>query len=290
MSLAAARDAGGGALARQWRENLAGLALIALPLAILLAFVLWPAFFAVWDVFVAADGSFSLRRFSGFFADGYNRGNLFFSLSQTLISVAAALILSFGLAVYLRFAKGPVAAFVQALSLFPLFVPSIILSYAMIRFLGPNGSLQIVLETLGLHVYRSPYLTPLGPIIAFVWEAIPLPVLILTAGLAQVSDDSIEAARDLGAGSRRILFEILLPQARRSLLVAFALTFLGVFGAYTVPYMLGPAAPEMMGVFMQRTFFEQRDYENAQVQAIVSFAICGLVSAFYLRAMMRGRA
>ena len=37
---------------------------------------------------------------------------------------------------------------------------------------------------------------------------------------------------------------------RRSLFIAFSLTFLGVIGAYTVPFMLGPPAPEMMGVFI----------------------------------------
>lgn len=283
--------ADGGAPAWRWRESLAAYGLIAAPLSILAALVLWPAWFSVMDTMTGRDGAFiGLARYSAFFADGYNRANLLFSISQTVIATAIALAISLCVALYLRFGSGPVAGFVQALSLFPLFVPSIIISYALIRFLGPNGSLQIVLENLGLHGYRSPYLTPLGPIIGFVWEAIPLPVLILTAGFAQISNDAVEAARDLGAGLWRILLEILLPQAGRAMLVAFSLTFLGIFGSYTVPYMLGPAAPEMMGVFMQRTFFELRDLENAEVQAVASFAICALVSVFYLRAMTRGRA
>jgi ABC-type sugar transport system permease subunit len=59
-----------------------------------------------------------------------------------------------------------------------------------------------------------------------VWENIPLPVLVLSAGLSQVSDHAVEAARDLGAKAPRILWEILLPQMRRSLLIAFALIFI----------------------------------------------------------------
>jgi hypothetical protein len=53
------------------------------------------------------------------------------------------------------------------------------------------------------------------------------------------------------------------------LLIGFALIFLGVVGSFTVPYLLGPPAPEMMGVYMQRTLGNMRP-EEAQVQAVVS--------------------
>ena len=171
----------------------------------------------------------------------------------------AALALSFGIALYLRFSAGRIATLIHGLSLFPLFVPSIIISYALVRFLGPNGLFQLLLEQVGFTHYRTPYLTPVGPFLAFVWENIPLPVLVLSAGLSQVSDHAVEAARDLGAKAPRILFEILLPQMRRSLLIAFALIFMGIIGAFTVPYMLGPPAPEMMSVFMQRTLGNLHD-------------------------------
>ena len=59
----------------------------------------------------------------------------------------------------------------------------------------------------------TPYLTPVGPYIAFVWESLPLPVLVLSAGLAQVSDHAIEAARDLGAAEWQVLLHVSAPIA-----------------------------------------------------------------------------
>ena len=50
------------------------------------------------------------------------------------------------IALYLRFANGRLAAYVQGLAIFPMFVPSIILSYAIIRVLGPNGTVDLLLE------------------------------------------------------------------------------------------------------------------------------------------------
>lgn len=280
-------DAGGKSSGvRLDREAQAGLALVALPVLLLVVLVLIPTLRMVAATFVT-DTGISLGRYRAFFADDYSMANLRYTLVMTLVSSLAALAVSLGIALYLRFSEGRIAAWVHALSLFPLFVPSIIISYALIRFLGPNGLAQLLLERVGIHFFRTPYLTPVGPFLAFVWENIPLPVLVLTAGLAQVSSHAIEAARDLGAGPGRLLAEILLPQLRRSLFIAFSLTFLGVIGAYTVPFMLGPPAPEMMGVFMQRTLGDLQDPDGAQVQAVVLMVIAGVVGALYVFSMTK---
>src|ERR1700753_699790 len=113
--------------------------------------------------------------------------------------------------------------------------------------------------------------------IGMVWENIPLTVMLLSAGLAQVSNSSIEAARDVGSGWGRILILIILPQLLRSIVVVVALDFLGVFGSFTVPYILGPAAPQMMSIFMQNTFSELHESGVAETQAAVTFLVCLLV-------------
>ena len=271
---------------RPGAEAFAGLGLVALPVAFLVVLVLVPTVRMVLGTFFD-DGGFTLARYVFFFSDAYSMANLRYTLGMTLTSCAAALGLSTGIALYLRFSTGRIAAMVHALSLFPLFVPSIIISYALIRFLGPNGLFQLLLAQVGIP-FHSPYLTPVAPFLAFVWENIPLPVLVIGAGLAQVSDAAVEAARDLGAGPVRILREILLPQLKRSILIAFALIFLGVIGAYTVPYMLGPPAPEMLGVFMGRTIGDLQNPEAAQVQAVVLMVCAGAVGALYIMTMVRG--
>lgn len=269
-------------------QAMAGLALVALPMAMLLGLILWPTVRMIGATFTLED-RLGADRYVAFFGDAYSMANLRFTLEMSLISALTALALSFGIALYLRFSAGRIATMIHALSLFPLFVPSIIISYALVRFLGPNGLFQLLLEQIGITQYRTPYLTPVGPFLAFVWENLPLPVLVLSAGLTQVSDHAVEAARDLGARPLRILWEILLPQTRRSLLIAFALIFLGILGAYTVPYMLGPAAPEMMGVYMQRTLGNLQDPDSAQVQAVVLMAIASVVGGFYIATMLKSQ-
>lgn len=266
-------------------ETLAGLGLVLLPVAALVVLVLMPTLRMAANTVMTEEGP-SLSRYLAFFTDAYSMANLRYTLILTTVSTLAALGLSLGIALYLRFSAGRIATLIHGLSLFPLFVPSIVISYALIRFLGPNGLLQMLLDRVGLP-FHSPWLTPVGPFLAFVWENVPLPVLVLSAGLAQVSTASVEAARDLGAGHARILTEILMPPLRRSGLIAFALTFLGIVGSYTVPYMLGPPAPEMLGVFMQRTLGDLQDPRAAEVQAMVLIVIALAVGSLYIRSMVR---
>jgi putative spermidine/putrescine transport system permease protein len=123
-----------------------------------------------------------------------------------------------------------------------------------------------------------------------IWEGIPFTVLILTAGLRQIEDPLIESARDVGASSWQIFLRILLPLTQRSVLIAFCLNFIGIFGAYTIPYLLGPAAPQMMGVSMQQTYSDYQDRLGAETQAVVTFLCCALIGFLYVRAVTRQRA
>ena len=194
------------------------------------------------------------------------------------------------IALYLRFSDSKVAAYVQGLAIFPMFVPSIILSFAFIRVLGPNGTVDLLLNAMSLPKIRSPYLTPWGPVIGLVWDNIPLTVLILLSGLGAVSNQSIEAARDVGAGRFAVLWHIILPRITNSILVAISFAVLGIFSAFTLPYVLGPAAPEMMGPFMQRTFRELLDPTTAITQAVITFGFCIVFGLFYVRSVAKNRA
>ncbi len=53
--------------------------------------------------------------------------------------------------------------------------------------------------------------------------------------------------------------------------------------------MLGPAAPEMMGVFMQRTLGNLHDADAAQVQAVELMVVSSVVGGFYIATMLKSQ-
>ncbi|WP_171060542.1 ABC transporter permease [Poseidonocella sp. HB161398] len=272
--------------------GLTGLLLVFLPVGLLAWLILYPILRAVIRTLVVQTGTgpaLSLETYRFFFTDGYSLANLWLTLWVTALCAVLLLAVCLPIALYLRFAKSRIAALVQGLALFPMFVPSVILAYALIRTLGPNGAVDLVLNAAGLPKIASPYLTPAGPVIGLVWDNIPLTVLMLVAGLGNVSDNAVEAARDAGARPFALLRHIILPQIGNALLVVLSFTVLSIFSAFTLPYVLGPASPEMMGPFMQRTFTDVQDPRMAITQAVITFAICAGFGAFYVRSIARNR-
>lgn len=270
-----------------------GLLLVAIPVLLGAWLVIWPIISAILRTIwrVQSDGSmgFDLTSYAFFFSDGYSLNNLALTLWTTAVCAALLLIVCLPIALYLRFSEGRISGYVQALAILPMFVPSIILAYAFIRVLGPNGMVDLLLNSVGLPKIRTPYLTPAGPVIGLVWDNIPLTVLILLSGLGSVSNMAVEAARDVGANRLQLFWHIILPRIGNSILVALSFAVLGIFSSFTLPYLLGPASPEMMGPFMQRTFRDLNDPISAITQAVITFGFCIVFGLFYVRSVARNQ-
>lgn len=273
-------------------ERLAGLLLVAAPVSLVLSLIIWPVALSVFDTLTISTPSgvvFSLESYRFFFSDSFSIRNLGMTIQVAIICTLLLLIISLPIALYLRFSTSRLTGYIQALALFPLFVPSILLAYALIRTLGPNGSVDILLNAAGLPKLASPYLTMWGPVIGLVWDNLPLTLLIIIAGLGNISRASIDAARDVGANKRQVLFYIILPRIRSTLLVAASFIILGLFSAFTLPYLLGPTVPEMMGPFMRRTIIDVDDPLQARTQAVITFLICAAFAFFYVRSVAHTR-
>lgn len=276
---------------RDW-GGLWGYLLIAPPVLIMIFLIFYPAFEAIVDTLFLVNPQtgqtgFTLQEYIGFFQDPILRANLVFTFQVTLSTVALLFLVGYPLALYLRFSKSRFASAVQVLALFPLFVPGVILAFALIQFLGSHGMFDTLLHIFGYNGFRTPYLQPQGIVIALVWENIPFTVLVLTAGLRQVEDPVVESARDVGANGIQIFLQILMPLTLRAAVIVFCLNVIGVFGAFTLPYLLGPAQPMMMGVSMQQTFNNYADRIGALAQAVITFLICAVVGLLYVRTITR---
>lgn len=271
---------------------LVGYVLVTPPVLIMLALIFYPAVRAIIDTVYITDpktgiDNLTLQSYITFFQNPNAVANLRFTLTETLWTVALLFVIGFPLALYLRFSKSRTAAVVQTLALFPLFVPGVILAFAFIQFLTTHGMFDTMLNMIGISGFMTPYLQPIGIVMALVWEGIPFTVLVLTAGLRQVEDSVVESARDIGANGWQIFFYILLPLSLRSAVIVFCLNVIGVFGAFTIPYLLGGAAPMMMGVSMAQTFGNFQDRIGALTQAVITFLFCAVVGILYIRTVSR---
>lgn len=266
---------------------MSGYALILPALLLVCLIIVYPASLSVIQTLTTnLDGTstgFTFAQYTYFFTDTLSVTNLLYTLRVTLTVVVVLFLIAFPICLYLRFTKSRLANVIHFLTLFPLFVPGIMLAYALIRFTITHGLLASILASFGFTQYSTPYLTSTGAIIGLVWEGIPFTTLILSAAMIQIDDSLLESARDVGANSWQIFWKIMLPLIKNAVVIIFSLEFLGVLGSYTIPYLLGPAEPEMMGVFMERIYDQVHAPLQAQTQAVITFIIAALAGYVYVR-------
>jgi len=289
----------------RWREALLGLVLAAPPFVMLCFLVVFPAVEAALfslglvpednvtfstGMHVISSDTPTLEVYRLLWANEAFRAGLELTAVVTAFSVVIVLVVGYVLALYVRFSSGWLASAIRSLYLIPMFVPVVIASYALITFYTDHGELQAIVNGLGIG-YSSPVYRASGIIIGQVWANIPFAVLLLGSGLDGLPQEMIEAAHDVGAGFFQVLWRIVLPLNVVPTLIVATFTFIGVLGSFTIPYLIGPNAPQMIGVAMQAYFNSYRQPQPAVAMAVMTFLAASVAGAIYVWATARsGRA
>ncbi len=119
------------------------------------------------------------------------------------------------------------------------------------------------------------------------WKETPFVALLVSGAMAALDRASIEAARNLGAGSLRILIEILLPQIAGVMTVALVLAFVTMLSVLSVPIMISGGSPTMITVDMAFRVNSYSDYGVANALGFISYLIAGLAAWIYVRTIRR---
>lgn len=299
-ALARRREAWTGARAR---EAVLGLLLAAPPIIVLVLLIILPALDAVrFSLGIVPQGNITystgqhlitssrptLAVYRNLIHSNFFRDDFALTASVVVLSVVIVLVVSYVLALYVRFGTGWIPQVVRSLYLVPMFVPVVIAAYALITFYGAHGALNALLARAHLG-YTSPIYHRSGIVLGQIWTNIPFAVLMLGAGLDGISQELIEAARDVGASFPAVLRRIVLPLNIVPTLIVLTFTFIGVLGSFTIPYLLGPNAPQVFGVAMQAYFSSYQQPQPAVAIAVMTFAFAAGAGVLYVWATVRSR-
>lgn len=283
------------------RAPLLGLAMIALPVFVITLFIGLPVVLGIIYTLghtggpnsnlaaiaqhqhVSKGGWGTGAAYTEVLSDSQNLRDLVLTVLVTAISVVLVLVIAWSIALYLRLSGSRIAKGFAALSVVPLFIPVVIASYAIRQFYNADGAFRGLMHAIGWT--NPPVLssTTAGITIAEIWVSIPFAVLMVSSGLAAVPNSLIEAARDAGASLPRTVRAVLIPMCSIPTVIAVTFTAITILGSFTVPYLTGPASPNMLGVTMQHYFGSFSEPQQAEVLAVVVFVIASLAAVFYIR-------
>ena len=265
-------------------QRTAGLLLIAPALAVIAVFFIVPLGLSVHGAFTDKAGGFTLAHFEKSFELYTN--DLVFTVAIGALSCALLAAVAIAIAGYLTLGEHPrTKAALRWLYRWPLFIPFVVAGQVMRTFLAKNGMLNHVLVGGGLiePIAAQSMLDWRGIVIAFVWKQAPFVTLLLAGAMASLDATHVEAARNLGAPRWRVLFGIVLPQVRGTLLVGLVLSFVTMLSVLSVPLMINPNSPTMMTVDVAYRISTHGDYAVANALCLVSLLFASLGAWIYLR-------
>lgn len=213
-----------------------------------------------------------------------------FALTLRLATTTTAilLVIAVPLAALLVLGRSRWLAIVEALAALPLVLPPTVLGFFLLVLLGPRTAIGRGIIALLGHPLAFSFT---GLVVGSVIYSLPFAVQPLVAGFAAVGPELVDAARLLGANSTRVVFSLLVPLARRSLIAAAVLSFLHTVGEFGVVLMLGgdiPGATRTLSIVLYNQV-ESFDYAAANRTAamLLAFSVSAL-AAIYLTGQLRG--
>ncbi|MDA8063184.1 MAG: ABC transporter permease subunit [Actinomycetota bacterium] len=220
---------------------------------------------------VVARHGLTLGAYAHFFESAELRSDLVVTVVVTVVQSLVLVALALALGLFVRFGRGWLTKVVSTLYVVPMFVPVVIASFALVTFWEDRGKLAGFLALFGLPHSGLPGYTTAGVVLGLVWTNLPFAVILIGSGLQGVPDALIEAARDAGAKPLRVLRRVILPAIRLPLVIVIVFSATGALGAYTVPDLMGPNAPQMLGVAMTGYFQSFGQPQMAEVMAVIVF-------------------
>ncbi|MCD7806324.1 MAG: sugar ABC transporter permease [Lachnospiraceae bacterium] len=242
------RRHGGKLLKSKTRDNLLGFVLLLPAIALCVAFILIPIVDSVRMSFTnyklvnltqGIPGEWNqFANYIRLWSAGKLQSAILLTVRFVVITVSLTFVISLTLALLLNGnIKG--ARILRSVMMIPWVIPTVIagLMWAWI-YANPYGIVQYLVRVFSggaitdFGMLSNKATAMWGVIIAALWKQIPLMALLLIAGLQNVSDDIIEAAKIDGAGYFPRLFHIVLPSMKNVIATVVSMCIIDNFKQY----------------------------------------------------------
>src|SRR3989454_11848145 len=168
--------------------------------------------------------------------------------------------------------KGELLASVSALwflifllvSLFviPFWISFVVQVYAVLPWVRRDGYVGMVLDRIGLGsladwIFKAVGLGSPGivvPVLIYIW--LPFMILPLFTAILRIDPALIEAAQDLGAGSWKTFWNVVVPLSYNGALTGGILVFITAFGSFVEPKILAGKNGLLVGNYIQDSFLQ----------------------------------
>ncbi|MFK8075217.1 MAG: carbohydrate ABC transporter permease [Granulosicoccus sp.] len=263
--------------------------LLLLPAAVFLClFFLYPFGLVAWQAFVNDSGQFT----SDFFVEMSSHWKFNTAFTNTLLLALAVVPFQICLALYMATLVNGMKRgrdLILYVWTIPLGISDLAAGIIWLAIFDQTGFLNSAMQGLGfidqpmsLLGYQSKGTIFLAILVAEVWRATAIVLVILVAGMGLIPKEYYEAAEVFGAGRWKRFTKITLPMLKPSLQTAMILRIIMAFEVFAVVVALGGTN---LPVLMGEIYTWQFDLQDANVAAAYAMVILAISIACTLLIM-----
>jgi len=270
---------------------------LALPIAAYTLTVFLPAIASFGDSFTDASTLAGDSNFIGL--QNYERlvqdPAFWSSLGITAVWTVAAVTVPLALALLIAVLLNKIVLLKRAIKtmfFLPLALSLVVVGQVWMWLLRPdNGLVNIVLRGIGLDALAKPWLadanTALGSVlVAWSWQQVALAVIILLAGLTNVSADLSEAAKLDGVNHWQHFLHVTWPALNPALIVVVSLSLINALKSFDIVYVMTSGGPfrttETLALFSYRIAFSNYDAGYSSAAVVVLFLLTtAIIGTFF---------
>lgn len=202
------------------------------------------------------------------------------SLEMGLLTTFICFLLAYPMAYFIsKFndeAQGILILFVTI----PMWINTLLRTYAWISLLSDNGIINSLLKMLGLNPVNMMY-TNFSVLMGLVCDLLPFMVIPIHTSLAKMDYSLVEAANDLGAGRLKTFTKVIFKLSLPGVINGVTMVFLLSISTFVIPVLLGGHQFVLIGNLIENQFISVGDWNFGSaisvLLAIVILVMMGVV-------------
>ena len=175
------------------------------------------------------------------------------SLLLSFVSTAICLLLAYPLAMILSSKNVNQSSFIVLIFILPMWMNFLLRTLAWQTLLEKNGVINGILSFL--HLPNIAIInTPWAIILGMVYNFLPFMILPIYNVLAKIDDNTINAAKDLGANNFQTLIHIWIPLSIPGIISGITMVFVPALTTFVISNLLGGSKILLIGNVIEQEF------------------------------------
>ena len=201
------------------------------------------------------------------------------SLQMGLITTGVCLVLAYPMAYIISKFDESSQNILILLVTIPMWINTLLRTYAWISLLSDNGIINSLFKLLGLNQQTMMY-TNFSVVMGLVCDLLPFMVIPIHTSLAKMDHSLVEAASDLGANRFQTFTKVILKLSLPGVINCVSMVFLLSISSFVIPQLLGGHQFVLIGNLIENQFISVGDWNFGSSISVILAVIILVMMGF----------